>query len=453
MRRKVTLYFMTVITLMLVLFEIAFSVSIYQYYYNGIVQYIESHAKTSTRFFSEYNSLYFIRLNEYSGDIIGSFQLEGTELQLIDRHGTIIQSSSGQKVEGKVNIPYSLLEGEMYHRVTTTKDNEKQLEVLSPLVHQGQTIGVLKYTTVLTHVNAKIIEIMMFTISVGIVISGIVFLISRRLANSFVEPIESIIQASSQIAEGTLKDRIKEDYPGELGELAHSLNYMSDKIEKAEQMKNEFIASISHEIRTPLTGIKGWSETLKTVEHLTEEEIKQGMGIISGETDRLIHLVEELLDFSRLQSNHFNLYKQKVQLYDILEETIWQLTPNAEKKKIQFIHTLERIELMGDRNRLKQIFLNIIHNAIKYSYENSTVHIEVTKSEGQAVIKVTDQGIGIAEEHLPFIEQSFYQINNHVAGAGIGLAIVNKMVDLHGGTLSIISKEGIGTTILIKLPL
>ncbi|CAM3835426.1 sensor histidine kinase [Bacillus paramycoides] len=453
MRRKVTLYFMTVITLMLVLFEIAFSVSIYQYYYNGIVQYIESHAKTSTRFFSEYNSLYFIRLNEYSGDIIGSFQLEGTELQLIDRHGTIIQSSSGQKVEGKVNIPYSLLEGEMYHQVTTTKDNEKQLEVLSPLVHQGQTIGVLKYTTVLTHVNAKIIEIMMFTISVGIVISGIVFLISRRLANSFVEPIESIIQASSQIAEGTLKDRIKEDYPGELGELAHSLNYMSDKIEKAEQMKNEFIASISHEIRTPLTGIKGWSETLKTVEHLTEEEIKQGMGIISGETDRLIHLVEELLDFSRLQSNHFNLYKQKVQLYDILEETIWQLTPNAEKKKIQFIHTLERIELMGDRNRLKQIFLNIIHNAIKYSYENSTVHIEVTKSEGQAVIKVTDQGIGIAEEHLPFIEQSFYQINNHVAGAGIGLAIVKKMVDLHGGTLSIISKEGIGTTILIKLPL
>ncbi|PGM92222.1 sensor histidine kinase [Bacillus cereus] len=453
MRRKVTLYFMTVITLMLVLFEVAFSVSIYRYYYNGIVQYVESHAKTSTRFFSEYNSLYFIRLQEYSGEIIESFQLEGTELQLIDRHGTIIQSSSGQKVEGKVNIPYSLLEGEMYHQVITTKDNEKQLEVLSPLVHQGQTIGVLKYTTVLTHVNAKIIEIIMFTISVGIVISGIVFLISRRLANSFVKPIESIIHASSQIAEGTLKEQIKEDYPGELGELAHSLNYMADKIEKAEQMKNEFIASISHEIRTPLTGIKGWSETLKTVDHLTDEEIKQGMGIISGETDRLIHLVEELLDESRLQSNHFNLYKQKVQLYDILEETIWQLTPKSEEKQIHLVANLERVELVGDRNRLKQVFLNIIHNAIKYSNEKSTVYIEATKSEGQAVIKVTDQGIGIAKEHLPFIEQSFYQINNHIEGAGIGLAIVKKMVELHGGTLSITSRESVGTTILIKLPL
>ncbi|PEB82290.1 sensor histidine kinase [Bacillus nitratireducens] len=453
MRRKVTLYFMTVIILMLVLFEVVFSVSIYRYYYNGIVQYVESHAKTSTRFFSEYNSLYFIRLQEYSGEIIESFQLEGTELQLIDRHGTIIQSSSGQKVEGKVIIPYSLLEGEMYHQVTITKDGVKQLEVYSPLIHQGQTIGVLKYTTVLTDVNAKIIEIILFTISVGIVISGIVFLISRRLANSFVKPIESIIHASSQIAEGTLKEQIKEDYPGELGELAHSLNYMADKIEKAEQMKNEFIASISHEIRTPLTGIKGWSETLKTVDHLTDEEIKQGMGIISGETDRLIHLVEELLDFSRLQSNHFNLYKQKVQLYDILEETIWQLTPKSEEKQIQLVANLERVELVGDRNRLKQVFLNIIHNAIKYSNEKGTIYIEAAKSDGKAVIKVTDQGIGIAKEHLPFIEQSFYQINNHIEGAGIGLAIVKKMVELHGGTLSITSRERVGTTILIKLPL
>ncbi|EJS55295.1 hypothetical protein ICG_03557 [Bacillus cereus BAG1X1-3] len=453
MRRKVTLYFMTVIILMLVLFEVVFSVSIYRYYYNGIVQYVESHAKTSTRFFSEYNSLYFIRLQEYSGEIIESFQLEGTELQLIDRNGTIIQSSSGQKVEGKVIIPYSLLEGEMYNQVTITKDGVKQLEVYSPLIHQGQTIGVLKYTTVLTDVNAKIIEIILFTISVGIVISGIVFLISRRLANSFVKPIESIIHASSQIAEGTLKEQIKEDYPGELGELAHSLNYMADKIEKAEQMKNEFIASISHEIRTPLTGIKGWSETLKTVDHLTDEEIKQGMGIISGETDRLIHLVEELLDFSRLQSNHFNLYKQKVQLYDILEETIWQLTPKSEEKQIQLVANLERVELVGDRNRLKQVFLNIIHNAIKYSNEKGTIYIEAAKSEGKAVIKVTDQGIGIAKEHLPFIEQSFYQINSHIEGAGIGLAIVKKMVELHGGTLSITSRERVGTTILIKLPL
>jgi len=154
-----------------------------------------------------------------------------------------------------------------------------------------------------------------------------------------------------------------------------------------------------------------------------------------------------------LYLNHFNLYKQKVQLYDILEEKIWQLTPNAEEKQMQFIKTIERIELIGDRNRLKQIFLNIVQNAIKYSHKNGKVYIEVTKNKGQAVIKVKDEGIGIAKEHLPHIEQSFYQINNHATGAGLGLAIVKKMVELHGGTINIISKEGIGTTILIKLPL
>lgn len=97
--------------------------------------------------------------------------------------------------------------------------------------------------------------------------------------------------------------------------------------------------------------------------------------------------------------------------------------------------------------------MNIVQKSIKYSHEKGTIHIEATKNEGQAVIKVKDEGIGIATEHLPYIEQSFYQINNHATGAGLGLAIVKKMVELHGGTIRIIRKEGIGTTILIKLPL
>ncbi|MFJ8356633.1 ATP-binding protein [Bacillus paramycoides] len=453
MKKKISLYFMTVIVLMLVLFEIVFSASIYRYYYSGIIQYIESHAKTSTRFFSEYNSVYFIRLREYSSDIIKDFQLKGTELQLIDRHGIVIQSSSGQRVEKKINIPASLFEGGTYHQITTTKDKQKQLEVFNPLVHQGQTIGILKYTTILTNVNNKIMELILFTLLVGVLISGIVLSVSRRLANLFIQPIESIIYASSQIAKGTLDYKIKEDYPGELGELAHSLNYMSYEMEKAEQMKNDFIASISHELRTPLTGIKGWSETLESADCLTDEEIKQGMNIISNETNRLIHLVEELLDFSRLESNRIHLYKEKVPLHDILHETIWQLTPKAEKKQIEIISTLEKVEILGDKNRLKQIFLNIFDNAIKYSYQKGKVFVDVTQKEGLAVINVTDQGVGIKEEYLPFIYQSFYQVNNQSSGAGIGLAIVKKVVELHGGTIDIVSKEKNGTRILIKLPL
>lgn len=451
MKKKISLYFMTVIVLMLVLFEGVFSIAIHHYYYNGILHYVESHARASTKFFSDYNSIYDIRLREYSGDIINSFQLKGTELQLLDRNGVVIQSSNGYKVHEKVKIPSLVLEGDISHRIVSKKNDGKYLEVLSPFIHQGQTIGILKYSTNLKYVNQKIIDIISGTILIGIIISVIVLLVSKHLANIFIKPIQSIINASSKIAQGTLECEIREDYPGELGELARSLNHMVKKIDQTTHMKNEFIASISHELRTPLTGIKGWSETLGTVDSLTEKEIKQGMSIITQETDRLIHLVEELLDFSKLELDYPNLYKENILLQELINESIWQLGTKAEQREIKIVSELEEVEITGDRDRLKQVFLNLIDNAIKYSNIKGIITVTLLKQD-QVLIRITDQGIGIAEEHLPYINESFYQVNPISSGSGIGLAIVKKIVELHNGSIQIDSELGIGTTITIKLP-
>lgn len=451
MKRKISLYFMTVIILMLVLFEGVFSIAIHQYYYNSILHYIESHAKASTKLFSEYNPIYKIRLREYSGDIIESFQLKGTELELLDRDGVVIQSSSGYKINKKVDIPLSVLEGDTHHRIIEQKNNGKFLEVLSPYIQQGQTVGVLKYTTNIDSINQTILKIILGTILVGILISIIVLIVSKHLANIFIKPIQSIINASSKIAQGTLDCKIREDYPGELGELACSLNHMVRQINQATHIKNEFIASISHELRTPLTGIKGWSETLATVECLTEKEIKQGMNIITEETDRLIHLVEELLDFSKLELDHQKLNKENVSLQELLSETIWQLEAKAANREINIVSELEAVEIIGDRDRLKQVFLNLIDNAIKYSNNKSEIIVTLSKKE-QVLIRIVDQGIGIAEEHLPYINESFYQVNNKSSGSGIGLAIVKKIIELHRGLIQIESELGLGTAITIKLP-
>ncbi|EJR80225.1 hypothetical protein IKA_05657 [Bacillus cereus VD169] len=451
MKRKISLYFMTVIILMLVLFEGVFSVAIYRYYYNGLLHYVESHAKASTKFFSDYNSVYDLRLREHSGEIIRSFQLEGTELQLLDRYGNVIQSSSGYKVNEKVKIPLLVLEGDIYHRITNQKSTGKSLEVLSPFIHEGQTIGILKYTTNLKDVNKRILEIISGTVLMGIIISLIVLIVSRHLANIFIKPIHSIINASSEIAQGTLNCKIREDYPGELGELAHSLNHMVSKINHSTNMKNEFIASISHELRTPLTGIKGWSETLATVECLTDKEIKQGMSIITGETDRLIHLVENLLDFSKLELDYQDLCKESFLLQDLLNESIWQLATKATQREIEIVTELEEVELIADRARLKQVFLNLIDNAIKYSDNKGKIEVSLLKQE-QIIISISDRGIGIAEEHLPYINESFYQVNNKSSGSGMGLAIVKKIVELHNGLIEIDSEKGKGTTVTIKLP-
>ncbi|MBU5220712.1 HAMP domain-containing sensor histidine kinase [Bacillus albus] len=451
MKKKISLYFMTVIILMLVLFEGVFSVAIYRYYYNGLLHYVESHAKASTKFFSDYNSVYDLRLREYSGDIISSFQLQGTELQLLDRYGNVIQSSNGYKVNKKVRIPLLVLEGDTYHRIANQKSDGKSLEVLSPFIHKGQTIGVLKYTTNLKDVNQRIIDIILGTVLMGIIISIIVLIVSKHLANLFIKPIHSIINASSEIAKGTLTCKINEDYPGELGELAHSLNHMVSKINQSTNMKNEFIASISHELRTPLTGIKGWSETLATFECLTDKEIKQGMSIITAETDRLIHLVENLLDFSKLELDYQDLCKEKFFLQDLLNESIWQLETKAKQREIKIVTEFEEVELIADRARLKQVFLNIIDNAIKYSNHKGRIEVTLLKQE-QIIISISDQGIGIAEEHLPYINEFFYQVNSKSSGSGMGLAIVKKIVKLHNGLIQIDSEEGIGTTVTIKLP-
>lgn len=452
MKKKISLYFMTVIVLMLVLFEGVFSIAIHHYYYNGILHYVESHARASTKFFSDYNSIYEIRLREYSGDIINSFQLKGTELQLLDRNGVVIQSSNGYKVNEKVKIPSLVLEGDVSHRIVSKKNDEEYLEVLSPFIHQGQTIGILKYSTNLKYVNQKIIDIISGTILIGIIITVIVLIVSKHLANIFIKPIQSIINASSKIAQGTLECEIREDYPGELGELARSLNHMVKKIDQTTHMKNEFIASISHELRTPLTGIKGWSETLGTVDSLTEKEIKQGMSIITQETDRLIHLVEELLDFSKLELDYPNLYKENILLQELINESIWQLGMRAEQREIKIVSELEEVEITGDRDRLKQVLLNLIDNAIKYSNIKGIITVTLLKQD-QVLIRITDQGIGIAEEHLPYINESFYQVNTKSSGSGIGLAIVKKIVELHNGSIQIDSELGIGTTVTIKLPI
>jgi len=185
------------------------------------------------------------------------------------------------------------------------------------------------------------------------------------------------------------------------------------------------------------------------------EMVQKGMKVILGETERLSSMVEELLDFSRIQSGRMTLMMNRMDLIAELSEAVLMYTERAKREGQQLIYDEPEIFLMvvGDKNRLRQVFVNIIDNALKYSDSGDTVTVLAGQEDGFAVISVADTGVGIKAQDLPNVKAKFYKANSTRRGSGIGLAVADEIIRLHGGRLDIDSVEGEGTTVTIRLPL
>lgn len=286
------------------------------------------------------------------------------------------------------------------------------MAVYTPLVFEGQVLGILRYTTSLTQVNAFIINLLIYGIIICIFIAVIVSFVSLRLGYIIVEQLNDIINFTKKIAEGKYKEKIKDTYLNELGEIAKTLNYMGDEILKADRLKNDFISSISHELRTPLTGIKGWIETMRDPDELSAEEFKFGLGIINDESHRLISLVENLLDFSRYQSDRIKLIVSDIKIDKIIREVTFQLQKKAERKEIKLVVETYPAIITADGDRSRQVILNVLDNAIKFSYKNRKIYVIQSVSEEYILIKISDTGIEIKKEDINHVMESFYKIDS-----------------------------------------
>ena len=221
----------------------------------------------------------------------------------------------------------------------------------------------------------------------------------------------------------------------------------------AEKMKNDFISSVSHELRTPLTAIKGWAETLQSG-GVTDGMMERGMSVIIRESERLSGLVEELLDFSRMQSGRMTLMMDKLDILAELGEAVYMFSERASAEHKQLLYEEPEMlpPVLGDINRLRQVFVNIIDNALKYTEEGGTIQVQVKLLGNNIVVTISDNGCGIPAEHLPKVKQKFYKANQTVRGSGIGLALADEIIALHSGTLTIESQENVGTVVTITLP-
>ncbi len=385
------------------------------------------------------------------------------ELMAVDAEGSIRLTSSG----------FSYRSGEMpdYEQALTSSEGtgwwtgemngQRVMAVCRTVPVMSSSFSAMRFVVSLETVDRAILFLIGSITLLALLILLVVFLMGLSFTGSIVRPIREIGAAARRIAGGDFGTRISRLADDELGELCATVNSMADELETNERLKNDFISSVSHELRTPLTAIKGWAETLMDAGAdgaITPEELQllqKGMRVITDETQRLSGMVEELLDFSRMQSGRLRMDMQKMDILAELEEAVLIYEEKARQEGITLRYSEPPMlpVTIGDKARLRQVFINVIDNAIKYSDSGGEVRVAASVRGDSILIQVSDDGIGIAPEDLPRVKTRFYKGNYSRRGSGIGLAVADEIVSQHGGSLSLTSTLGIGTSVQILLPI
>ena len=313
----------------------------------------------------------------------------------------------------------------------------------------------MRLVTSLKLVDRQIVLVVFIILAVGVICMALVLISSLLFINNVVEPVAVVTEAAKRISAGSYGFQIENKYTDELGELVDNINDMSLKIGQNEKMKSEFISSVSHELRTPLTAINGWGETI--LEDTTDDpaQMRRGIRIILNEARRLSTMVEELLEFSKMEDGRFTLHMEQVDLQAEFEDAIFTYRELFRQEGIELTYESGDEDLPpipGDSERLKQVFCNVLDNAAKHGGAGKRIDTSISREGEFEVVRVRDYGPGIPEAELPFIKQKFYKGSSKARGSGIGLAVCDEIVGLHNGIFTIGNADGGGAIVTIVLP-
>ncbi|MFD0589965.1 ATP-binding protein [Paenibacillus sp. GCM10027627] len=436
----------------------AFATLMWNYYYgsakSSVMQRVDSAMALHSR------SLASLTLQDQA-DYMLSYMAEGgpTRIQLLTSTGELRIDSDGfspdiRYTTGDVKEAMSGESGSW-----TGVDpyfGERVVSVTAPLWNDAKVVSMIRYTSSLEEVDDMVAQLIQMSMIVGFAVILLFLGLSLFLAQRIVKPIRELTRAARYMAEGDWTKRASKRSDDEIGQLAETFNVMVSELNKREKLKSDFISSISHELRTPLTSIKGWSETLKESEPADDgEEVKLGLSIISKETERLSGLVEDLLDFSKLSARTMELHTETLDLNGPVKETVDQLTVREEGTKVRLLSSYGAgpIVVNGDANRLKQVIINLIDNAFKFTPAGGTVRVSTGIEDETAFVTIADTGEGIEPEDLPHVMEKFYKASFSHGGSGLGLAICKEIVELHGGKIAIDSERGAGTIVKLTLPI
>ena len=430
------------------------------YYYSTMESDMSYRAKTTTEFFADYQNLNYSDYYQSCITYANTFEDKNDiELQFIDTKGNLMASSYGQwavevlttsditdAIETRGIAPFV---GE------NPQTGERIMAVSSPVIYKnGEIIGVLRYVTSTRIMDMQIAYIALIALAALGFVVLIVLLSSNYYIRSILVPLGQIIEKAKLITGGSYGIQIQKHYDDEIGDLADTINEMSLQINQNEKMQADFISSLSHELRTPLTAIICWSETILNSDNV-DADTRRGVKIIHGETQRLTEMVLELLDFTRIQDGRMTLNVEISDIREEFEDTVYMYGNRLKQDGIYLNYEAnddEIPEIPCDPKRLRQVFLNILDNAAKHGGEGKRIDASICYEKGYVVVCIRDYGPGIPEDEIPLVKKKFYKGSSKARGSGIGLAVCDEIVQMHGGTLTLENAQGGGTLVTIRLP-
>ena len=457
-RRRWLLNSVGVVALILTIAVLTLATSLWSFYYEGTLEDLEARASSVVYSFRNYTA------SEYRSAaqrMVSDYEEKGKlELQFLDSSGAVVFSGNDLTAGTVPETPDVLGALERQETVSWMGEDpatgEQIIAAASPLVYRGETEGVIRYVSSLDGINRQFTFSLAVVLAICLAFFAMVYFSNLYFVRSIVEPLAGITETARLIADGSYGVQIEKKFDDEIGELTDTINDMSMKIKQSEKTQSEFISSVSHELRTPLTAITGWAETIQSGELRDRRDVDKGMEIIVSEARRLTNMVEELLEFSRIEDGRFTLSVEPLDLKAELEDAVYTYKEFFRKEGISLEYTEceeEMIPVSGDPERLRQVFCNLLDNAAKHGGAGKRIDVSIKQVLTDAVIRIRDYGPGVPEDELPFLKNKFYKGSSKARGSGIGLAVCEEIVSRHEGRLDMSNAEDGGFVVAITIPI
>lgn len=384
-----------------------------------------------------------------------------TYILFVDDKGNLLREASPGSSSQPINVPEGLPHGisQPTHGIFTTVSGQEYVysayplaRGTDPLIPRPQTIILSQPRSNLAFVVSGLINPFFWSGIIALVIS---LIMAFFLARSVSRPIQALSKVAGSIAHGHYDEKVTPTGPAEIRALAADFNQMAEKMKESQQQLRHFVADVSHQLRSPLTSIQGFAQAMLDGTASDEETRQKAARIIEDESKRMIRQVNEILEFSRMQSGQVKMAKEPVDIRELLThcQEIFEL--RLEEKKITLKNEMEASGVVtGDADHLEDVFNNLLDNAIKNTPQYGEIRIITRPGENHSLnIIIADSGPGIPPEQIPYVFDRFQQSSGLRSGFGLGLAIAREIVFNHGGRITVASNPGEGTQFTVTLPL